>query len=106
MQATGRSMTSRLAPMEHSIGPCRPSDHLFGMRDRCKAVDRVALLSLHSSPIAPLGRSDAGGMNLYVRRLADELAALGLQVDMFTRRTDVQSPTVVELGPRTRLVHL
>jgi D-inositol-3-phosphate glycosyltransferase len=76
------------------------------MRDRCKAVERIALLSLHSSPIAPLGRSDAGGMNLYVRRLADELARLGLLVDMFTRRTDIQVPSVVELGPRTRLIHL
>jgi D-inositol-3-phosphate glycosyltransferase len=69
-------------------------------------VERVALLSLHSSPIAPLGRSDAGGMNLYVRRLADELAELGLRVDMFTRRTDTRLPKVAELGPRTRLIHL
>jgi D-inositol-3-phosphate glycosyltransferase len=69
-------------------------------------VASVALLSVHSSPIAPLGRSDAGGMNLYVRRLAEELAALGVQVDMFTRRTESRLPTVVELGPRTRLVHL
>lgn len=45
-------------------------------------------------------------MNLYVRRLADELANLGLWVDMFTRRTDSHVPTVMELGPRTRLIHL
>jgi D-inositol-3-phosphate glycosyltransferase len=76
------------------------------MRDRLTIVKHVALLSLHSSPIAPLGRSDAGGMNLYVRRLADELAALGLQVDLFTRRTDTRLPAVVELGPKTRLIHL
>lgn len=69
-------------------------------------MKHIALLSLHSSPIAPLGRSDAGGMNLYVRRLADELASHGLQVDVFTRRTDTQLPAVLELGPRTRLVHL
>ncbi len=69
-------------------------------------MQHIALLSLHSSPIAPLGRSDAGGMNLYVRRLADELASHGLLVDVFTRRTDTQLPAVVELGPRTRLVHL
>jgi D-inositol-3-phosphate glycosyltransferase len=76
------------------------------MQDRLRTVERVALLSLHSSPIAPLGRSDAGGMNLYVRRLADELAVLGLQVDVFTRRTDTRLPAIVELGPNTRLVHL
>jgi D-inositol-3-phosphate glycosyltransferase len=45
-------------------------------------------------------------MNLYVRRLADELAEFGLWVDIFTRRTDTQLPRVVELGPRSRLVHL
>lgn len=70
------------------------------------SLKRVALLSLHSSPIAPLGRSDAGGMNLYVRRLADELAHLGMSVDMFTRRTDTRSADVIDLGPRTRLIQL
>ena len=69
-------------------------------------VARVALLSLHSSPIAPLGRSDAGGMNLYVRRLATELGDRGVMVDMFTRRTDPNLPEELRLGRNVRLIHL
>ena len=32
---------------------------------------RVALLSVHTSALAPLGAHDSGGMNIYVRRLSD-----------------------------------
>ena len=106
MRDGGRLTTLPLDRTEHCTARFRLSGPSFGMRDRLRTVERVALLSLHSSPIAPLGRSDAGGMNLYVRRLADELAGLGLQVDLFTRRTDTQLPSIVELGPNTRLIHL
>ena len=67
---------------------------------------RIALLCLHSSPIAQLGRADAGGMNLYVRRLAEGLAARGLDVDVFTRRTDRTVPRIVPIGLRVRVIHL
>src|SRR5579872_6284578 len=44
---------------------------------------RVAMLSLHTSPLAPLGRTrDAGGMNVYVRELARELGRGGIYVDV------------------------
>ncbi|HEX6506555.1 MAG TPA: glycosyltransferase [Chloroflexota bacterium] len=66
----------------------------------------MALLSLHSSPVAPLGRSDAGGMNLYVHQVADELVRLGLSVDIFTRKTDKRLPKILELQSGARLVHL
>ena len=49
---------------------------------------RVALLSMHSSPGAKPGSTDVGGMNLYVRRLADGLSAYGVETDVFTRRTE------------------
>jgi D-inositol-3-phosphate glycosyltransferase len=45
-------------------------------------------------------------MNLYVRRLADELAREGLGVDVFTRRTDRQTPEVVYGETGARFVHL
>ena len=71
------------------------------------SMRRVALLSLHSSPIAAPGRRpDVGGMNLYVRRLADGLANLGIEVDVFTRRTDPQSPEIVHVDSGARLIHL
>ena len=48
-------------------------------------ADRIAVLSLHTSPLARPGGGDAGGMNVYVRALAREQAALGTAVDVFTR---------------------
>lgn len=71
---------------------------------------RIALLSLHTSPLAQPGQGDAGGMNVYVRSVAEELASLGHQVDVFTRDdgatevgwTEPQSPTIRRLpvGPQ------
>lgn len=45
-------------------------------------------------------------MNVYVRQLADGLARSGIQADMFTRRTDRDTPTVVETAGGARLIHL
>ena len=54
---------------------------------------RVAMFSLHTSPLASLGRTrDAGGMNVYVRELARELGRSGIDVDIFTRRSDPNLP--------------
>ena len=38
------------------------------------SVQRVAVLSLHTSPLAQPGSGDSGGMNVYVRELAASLA--------------------------------
>jgi D-inositol-3-phosphate glycosyltransferase len=67
---------------------------------------RIAVLSMHTSPLAPLGGSKAGGMNFYVRQVASQLGGSGLEVDVFTRRDDPGAPEVVELAPGARLVHV
>lgn len=67
---------------------------------------RLALLSVHSCPLGKLGGKDTGGMNVYVRELAVNLGRQGHTIDIFTRRHDSSDPTVIELGPNTRLVHL
>lgn len=51
-------------------------------------VRRVALLSIHSSPLDQPGSGDAGGMNVYVDALARTLVARGIDVDVFTRRSE------------------
>ena len=67
----------------------------------------VAMLSLHTSPLAPLGRTrDAGGMNVYVRGLARELGRGGMRVDIFTRRSHPDQPPIQWLGNRVRLIHI
>lgn len=47
---------------------------------------RIAILSLHTSPLAQPGTGDGGGMNVYVRQLAAGMARRGAEVDVFTRR--------------------
>jgi D-inositol-3-phosphate glycosyltransferase len=65
------------------------------------------MLSLHTSPLARLGRTrDAGGMNVYVRQLSLELGRSGMLVDVFTRWTDRSQPLVESLGAGVRLVRI
>ncbi len=67
---------------------------------------RVAMLSVHSSPLARLGSKEAGGMNVYVRELARELGQRGILVDIFTRSQERDTPTIVPLGRGVRLINL
>jgi D-inositol-3-phosphate glycosyltransferase len=55
-------------------------------------VRRVAMLSLHTSPLEQPGAGDAGGMNVYVRSTARELARVGIDVEIFTRETGEGRP--------------
>lgn len=67
---------------------------------------RVAVLSVHTCPLAPPGGWETGGMNVYVRELSRALGRRNVQVDVFTRRQDLRSSDVVPLGPNSRVVHL
>ncbi len=67
---------------------------------------RVAMLSVHSSPLAQLGGKEAGGMNVYVRELARELGCRGVPVDIFTRSQDRSAPTVETIACGVRVVNL
>jgi D-inositol-3-phosphate glycosyltransferase len=69
-------------------------------------VRRVAVLSVHSSPLAPPGVGDSGGMNVYIRAVARELAARGVESDLYTRAASPDDPPVVEVEPGVRLLHL
>lgn len=68
-------------------------------------MTRILHLSLHTSPMAPLGGRDAGGMNVYVLELTRALGRLGYEVDIMTR-LDGDFPPVESLGPNLRLVRL
>jgi D-inositol-3-phosphate glycosyltransferase len=67
---------------------------------------RLAVLSLHTSPLAQPGQGDSGGMNVYVRELVSALAQAGVQADVFTRRSDLDVPDVVDVEPGFRVVHV
>src|SRR3712207_5289561 len=68
-------------------------------------LPRIALISAHTSPLAALGGRETGGMNVYVRETAVELARLGHEVDVFTR-DDGTAPTIERPAPGVRVVAL
>jgi D-inositol-3-phosphate glycosyltransferase len=67
---------------------------------------RIATLMVHTSPLDQPGAGDAGGMNIYVVESAERMAAMGVSVDIFTRRHSPDLPDVVELSPGVRVRHL
>ncbi len=68
---------------------------------------RVAMLSVHTCPLAMLGGKKTGGMNVYVRDLSRELGRMGIDVDVFTRSQDDCVPMVNhDLGDRARVIHI
>jgi D-inositol-3-phosphate glycosyltransferase len=64
------------------------------------------MLSLHSSPLAQPGTGDSGGMNVYVRELASSLSQAGVDTSVYVRRWQRDLPTVVDLEPGVRVVHV
>ncbi len=60
---------------------------------------RVAVLSVHTSPLAQPGTGDAGGMNVYVLQSALHMARRGVEVEIFTRATSSADPPLVRVVP-------
>lgn len=69
---------------------------------------RIAMMSVHTCPLATLGGKKTGGMNVYVRELSAELGRRGIEVDVFTRSQDPCVPHVNDsgLGVNARVIHV
>lgn len=66
----------------------------------------VAILSLHTSPLAQPGAGDSGGMNVYVRELGASLAQAGVDVRVYVRRWSDELPDRVTVEPGLEVVHV
>ena len=66
----------------------------------------IATLMVHTSPLDQPGAGDAGGMNIYVAESAKRMAAMGVSIDIFTRRAHADLPDTVELAPGVTVRHL
>ena len=75
-------------------------------RDGSTTPRRVAMLSVHTSPLDQPGTGDAGGMNVYVVETARRLAEAGTEVEIFTRGTSSALPPTVELAPGVLVRHI
>lgn len=69
-------------------------------------IRRVGLISVHTSPLDQPGAGDGGGLNVYVREVARRMGARGVEVDVFTRRTDSAQPDTQTIAPGVLLHHL
>lgn len=69
-------------------------------------VQRLGVLSLHTSPLVQPGAGDGGGMNVYVRELVASLAQAGVACQVYTRRWRADLPDVIDVEPGFRVVHV
>ncbi len=69
-------------------------------------MQRLAMLSFHTSPLLQPGQGDAGGMNVYVRELVSALAQAGVECTTYTRRTSASQPAEVFVEPGHTVVHI
>ena len=68
--------------------------------------NKIALVMVHTSPLEQAGIGDAGGMNIYVIESAKRMAAVGVEVDIYTRKISADQPEVVEYEKGIRIIHL
>ncbi len=66
----------------------------------------IAMFSIHSDPLARLGSQQAGGQNLYVRLLTEELSKIGWEVDVFTRLDNQRKKQIVQINKKSRVIRL
>ncbi|MEZ4590477.1 MAG: glycosyltransferase [Chloroflexota bacterium] len=77
------------------------------MTQAAPKIKRIAMLSVHTCPLAMLGGKKTGGMNVYVRDFSRELCRQGILVDVFTRSQDDCAPRIVhDLGNGGRVIHI
>lgn len=69
-------------------------------------LHRIAILSVHTSPLHQPGTGDSGGMNVYVAETAKRIAERGIEVEIFTRATSLTEPESTELAPGVLVRHI
>jgi D-inositol-3-phosphate glycosyltransferase len=94
------SLTSR----QHLPGFAKANSLVLSSVDRSRPA--IALISEHGDPAAEVGKEAAGGQNVYVRQVGEALAALGYQVDMFTRKANPYDSEIVQHSPCCRTIRL
>lgn len=76
------------------------------MRRNYSTKQKIAVISEHASPLTLVGGVEAGGQNIAVAELAQQLARLGYQVDVFTRWDSDQLPEIVHWQEGIRVIHV
>jgi D-inositol-3-phosphate glycosyltransferase len=69
-------------------------------------INYIAMLSVHTSPLATLGGKETGGMNVYVRDLSHELGRRGVAVDIYTRSQNPATPRIQPMTSNVRVIQV
>lgn len=75
-------------------------------RSAFSQIRRIAILSVHTSPLHQPGTGDSGGMNVYVAETAKRIAARGIEVEIFTRATSLTEPETTQLASGVLVRHI
>ena len=67
---------------------------------------KIAFVSMHVCPLGKLGEDKVGGMNVYIMNLAAALADIDNDIDIFTRKHDLNDPVIVKISEKIRIIHL
>src|SRR5262249_36266307 len=84
----------------------RTADEIGHVGRAARPPRRVAMLSVHTSPLDQPGTGDAGGMNVYIVELSRQLARQGIEVEIFTPAMAGGRQSVVELAPGVLVRHV
>ncbi len=95
-----------LLTIDSNSAVMQPTQPVAAARGQLLNRQAIALISEHGDPAAEIGKDAAGGQNVYVRQVGESLAKLGWQVDMFTRRSNPNDPTIVQHSPYCRTIRL
>ncbi len=69
-------------------------------------IKRIAMLSVHTCPLATLGGKETGGMNVYVRDVSREFSRRGIEVDVYTRSQNPAIARITPLADHSRVIHI
>lgn len=98
--------TTLIGPSARIENPQSKSSSFALSRRSIPSRQSIALISEHGDPAADIGREEAGGQNVYVRKVGEALSRLGWQVDMFTRKSRATDQVIVQHGPHCRTIRL
>jgi D-inositol-3-phosphate glycosyltransferase len=108
---TKSSQTEKITLSSRNNKPFRTEQTIpssrFDLRNKnIPGRQSIALISEHGDPAVDIGREEAGGQNVYVRKVGESLAKMGWQVDMFTRKASATDDTIVQHSPYCRTIRL
>jgi len=67
---------------------------------------RIAMFSMNSDPLAPIGTQENGGKEIYIRSLSSELSKMGWAIDVYTRLDNGHKKQIAFVGKNIRIIRL